>query len=214
MKILTNRLFWGIALLVGGGLLLLESFGILKDTSLLWTIITLAAGIYFLSVFFNNHAHWWALIPGVILIVFGITIGVETFLPTFVAAHLTGPIILIGIGLPFLLVYLVERSNWWAIIPAGVMFTIGSVAIISLFHSGSVGGGVFFLGLALTFVAVALLPNPMGRMWWAWIPAAILAIFGVLILAAAQNLINYVWPGGLILVGVWLVVRSLRKANP
>jgi hypothetical protein len=48
-------------------------------------------------------------------------------------------------------------------------------------------------------------------MRWAWIPAGILGLIGILILVAAEDLINYIWPSAFILAGLFLVVRSIRR---
>jgi len=45
-------------------------------------------------------------------------------------------------------------------------------------------------------------------MKWAWIPALVLAVLGVLVLALTSPTFNYVWPAALILAGGYLVVRA------
>jgi hypothetical protein len=70
---------------------------------------------------------------------------------------------------------------------------------------------MFFLGLGITFALVAILPGTEGQMRWAWIPAAILGLMGLLILIAAEELINYIWPSALIFAGLLLIGRSLRR---
>ena len=112
----------------------------------------------------------------------------------------------------FLLVYLRNRQAWWAIIPCGVMITLALVT--GLESESELGvGGVFFLGLALTFLVVYLVPNPEGRMTWALIPAAVLGIMGFLILAAAVQLIGFLWPLALVVVGAYLLFRALRQCT-
>jgi hypothetical protein len=211
MKLLSSRLLWGILLVVGGALLLLDTFGIFKGGALFWTVVAGIAGVFFLYVYITNHDHWWALIPGVIFLSIAATIGLNSFLPGFSDTNLGGTIILGGIALSFLLVYLAERGNWWAIIPAGVMATIAIVALLDASTSGAASGGIFFLGLGITFVLVAILPSSVGQMRWAWIPAGILGLMGILILVAAENLINYIWPAAIILAGIWLIIRSLGR---
>jgi len=211
MKVLSSRLLWGLVLVIGGILLLLDTFGIFKGGALFWTVVAAAAGVLFLSFYATNRPHWWALIPGIIFLAIAITIGFDAFLPGFSSSSLGGPIILGGIALSFLLVYLAERSNWWAIIPAGVMATIAIVAVVDAKASSAASGGIFFVGLGITFALVAILPTAAGQMRWAWIPAGILGIMGILILFAAENLINYIWPAALILVGLFMVVRSVMR---
>jgi hypothetical protein len=91
-------------------------------------------------------------------------------------------------------VYLAEKTNWWAIIPGGVLFTIAAVALMESSTTAIATGGIFFLGIGLTFALVAILPNTVGQMRWAWIPAGILVLMELLLLVAAENLINYIWP--------------------
>lgn len=211
MKLLSSRILWGVILVIGGALLLLDTFGIFKGGALFWTIVSGIVGLLFISLYVTNHDHWWALIPGIIFLAIATTIGLNSFLPGFNDTNLGGTIILGGIALSFLLVYLAERGNWWAIIPAGVMATIAIVAVLDASTSAIAGGGIFFLGLGLTFVLVAVLPTSVGQMRWAWIPAGILGLMGILILIAAENLINYIWPSALILAGIWLIFRSIRR---
>ncbi len=214
LKIISSRIFWGLVLVIGGALLLLDTFGIFKGGALFWTIIMAVVGVLFLSVYITNHAHWWALIPGIIFLALAALVGLDSFVPNFSATRLEGAIILGGIGLSFLLVYLVERRNWWAIIPAGVMATLAVVATLDPAVSGNASGGIFFLGLGLTFGVVAVLPTSSGQMRWAWIPAGILGVFGLLLLLAAGQLINYVWPAALVVVGVLLIVRAVVRKSP
>ncbi len=214
LKIISSRVVWGLVLVIGGALLLLDTFGIFKGGALFWTIILAIAGVVFLSVYISNHAHWWALIPGVIFLALAALLGLNSFVPNFSDTRLSGAIILGGIGLSFLLVYLVERRNWWAIIPAGVMATLAVVSTLDPALSGNASGGIFFLGLGLTFGLVAVLPTSSGQMRWAWIPAGILGIFGLLLLLAAGQLFNYVWPAALVVVGVLLIVRAVVRRSP
>jgi hypothetical protein len=211
LKLISSRIFWGIFLVLGGAILLLDTIGVIEGSELFWIIAAFIGGVLFLSAYFTNKEYWWALIPGTILLSLAIAIGLDSYLPGFKNASLAGPVILAGIALSFLLVYVVDKSNWWAIIPFGVMATLVVVAIIDLYVSTGGTAGIFFLGLGLTFGLVALLPNSVAKMKWAWFPAAILGVMGFLILIAAENLINYIWPIILILVGIYLVVRSFRS---
>jgi hypothetical protein len=210
-KILSSRLFWGLVLIIGGGLLLLNTFGLIAIADLIWAIILGIGGILFLGVYISNHDHWWALIPGVILIAISATIWLDKYYANIRNSDLISTIILGGIALSFFLVYLADRGNWWAIIPAGVMSTIAVVARANISQSGVTSGGIFFLGLALTFALVAILPNKIGPMRWAWIPAGILGLIGLVILLSRPDLINYIWPFALILGGALLVIRAIVR---
>jgi hypothetical protein len=70
-------------------------------------------------------------------------------------------------------------------------------------------GGLFFLGLALTFGLLGMLRVDDQRMNWPWIPAGVLLVLGVLFSLSATQWMNFVWPAALILAGVLLVFRTL-----
>jgi hypothetical protein len=78
-RIFSSAIFWGIILILGGGLFLLDTFGMINIGELLWLIITGVAGLLFLAVYLSNHDHWWALIPGTILLTFTTLIGLNTY---------------------------------------------------------------------------------------------------------------------------------------
>jgi hypothetical protein len=91
------------------------------------------------------------------------------------------------------------------------MATLAIVALLDTSASSGASGGIFFIGLGVTFALVAILPTSVGQMRWAWIPAGILGLIGLLILIAAESIINYIWPSAIILVGVWLIFRSISR---
>jgi hypothetical protein len=208
MKLLASRTFWGILLIVGGIVFLLQNMGIIEQGEIFFALLLAVGGLAFISVYFQDRANWWALIPGIVLLAVA-TMLFLTVLNLGLPDELGGVIVLGGIGLAFLLVYLSNRENWWAIIPAGVMFTLTAVIALEDLAPGFEIGGFFFLGLGLTFAVVAILPTPQGQMRWALIPAGILTAIGLLIIAALSNLINFIWPVVLILVGLFLVMRTL-----
>jgi hypothetical protein len=207
MNWITSRTFWGVLLIIGGIIFLLENLGILAIGGAFWGVILGVAAVGFLSVYLSNRENWWALIPGMVLLSVSVLIILNTIFPGDTGA-LGGVIVLGGIGLAFLLIYLTNRENWWAIIPAGVMLTLSVVVLLGEVISGFEVGGIFFLGLGLTFAVVAVLPTPHGQMKWAFIPAGIMIAMGLLITAALSPLINYIWPVALILAGLLLVFRA------
>ena len=211
------RIYLGIFLLALGGIALLQTLGII---SFALNLLSLGAGIafcigggFFLSMLLNRHQeNWWAAFPGVILFTLGLTIGMSTLFPR-IADIIAGAFFLAGVSLSFWLVFLIVPDNWWAIIPGGVMLTLSLIAFLSDFRptSGLETGGVLFLGLAATFALVAVLPRSKHKMSWPWIPAGILGLMGVLLQLSAANLIHFIWPVALILVGVFMVVKTLIR---
>jgi hypothetical protein len=161
----------------------------------------------FLLVFLTNRALWWAIIPGVTLIGLAALIALDQLLPT-VGEVAGGALFLGAMGLSFWVIYLTNREHWWAVIPGGVLFTLALVAGLSSVFDGLETGGILFLGLGLTFGLLSVVPTPQGQMKWALIPAAVLSVMGLLVLGAAVSLIGYIWPMALILIGLFLLLRT------
>ena len=208
------RIAWGLFLIAAGVLILLQNFNVLPEAlNLLWVFLMGGAGLFFLYTYLINRSNWWALIPSIILLDLTVVVALSLTRLELLQAW-SGPLVLGGIGLSFWAVYLARREQWWAIIPGGVLFTLAVVAgMDSVFRrlERSVDtGGVFFVGLGLTFALVGLLPTPRGRMRWAFIPALVLVIMGLFIFAAAEQLLNYLWPVAIILFGLYLVFRTFR----
>ncbi len=208
MKKLELNIVWGGLLVVLGVLLLLQSLGVLgKGMTLLWAVLFGIGGLVFLYVFYTNRANWWAIIPSFALLGLAALLGLEAVTPGGVG-RLGGSLFLGAIALSFWAVYLLNRENWWAIIPAGVLSTLTVVAGLPDSLQGTVTGGLFFIGLAATFGLVYLLPGKEGQMKWALIPAGILFLIGLMVMAASASLINVLWPLALIVVGGYIILRN------
>jgi hypothetical protein len=207
MKRFDPRIIIGTLLILAGGLGFFQAFGFLQDASdVFWGIVFLSAGAIFLFLFASGFAggNWWAAFPGFVLAGLGVVILLPDALD-----NIGGAIFLGAIGLSFWAVYLTGRDRWWAIIPGGVLFTLAIVsALPERVFGGAGSGGVFFLGLAVTFLLVVLLAN----MRWAYWPAGALGIFGILLFFQSQVfLVSYIAAGALIIAGIYIVLRSLRS---
>jgi hypothetical protein len=204
-----GRAIAGLLLLAIGVLLLLQNLGVPSVlSSVLLAIFFGLAGVAFLALFLTSADNWWAAIPGFALLSLGTLIGMQSVDPRL-GSQWGGSLFLGGIGLGFWAVYAARRENWWAIIPGGVLLTLAVVAGEGR-GAGREVGGIFFLGLGLTFGLVYLLPNPAGRMSWALIPALVLLVLGISITAAAPEVFGGLWPLLLILAGLYLLYRSRR----
>ncbi len=132
----------------------------------------------------------------------------SSFCPNSIEAY-GGAIFLGAIGLAFWVVYFTSpRERWWAIIPAGVLTTLALITFLPDLIGDMATGSVFFFGLALTFLLVALLTG----MRWAYWPAAALALVGLLAMFALGDVAGYAWAIVLIGAGGYLIFRSFRRA--
>jgi len=199
----------GILLIAAGVLLLLDTLGVFQFawSMLIGPLIGLG-GLVFLAVFILFKKEWWAVIPGFVLIAIGLTIFMDQRVQDF-SGRWGGLIFLSILGLAFLLVFITHPGNWWAIIPAGVLITLGGISVLD--EADWLQGGLLFLGLALTFGLVYILPKPAGKLKWALYPAAILLVISFAVFLGVENLINYVWPVALLVAGGFIVFRALRR---
>lgn len=209
MKRWDLRLVFGAILVLSGVLFLLDNLGVLKGAGdLFWAVLFAAAGGAFLYRFATDRAHWWALIPGFTLLGLAAVLALE-LLPLDDTEAISGGLFLASIGAAFWAIYLTRRDSWWALIPGGVLVTLGVVAAIGEKVKGEAVGGIFFLGLAATFGGLWALPMAQGRQTWAAIPAVVLGIMGVALLAGAAVGLSYVLPAALVIAGLYLLWRAL-----
>ncbi len=128
---------------------------------------------------------------------------------------LVGPMFAIG-GLVFLIVFIMDKKNWWALIPGFVLIGIGIIIFMdqSMESMGELWSGAVFLGLlGLAFVLVYLSDR---RHWWAIIPG------GVLLTLAGVTLISNegVLAGGVFFLGMaatfgllWILPKPAGRLN-
>jgi hypothetical protein len=203
--------------LVGGVLVvvgLLALLGTMFSVSLggfIWAVLFIAGGLVFIYFLATDRKSWWAAIPGFTLLGIGTLIGLEQIAPR-VTDVVGGALVLGGIGISFIVVYLMNRSFWWAIIPAGVMTSLVLLILMEPLLGGDVAW-IFLFGLALTFGVVYLMPGTSGeRMTWALYPAGVLALVAAVAMIASVAWAAYVFPVLLILGGIVLVLRAARKS--
>jgi hypothetical protein len=201
MKRFDYRILVGAALILGGILMLLDRSGMLPGAAdFFWAGILAVAAAIFLFWFFSDRSKWWAAIPGFTLA----GMAVSSLLLDRIGWG--GLAFLGGIGLGFWAIYLTGQERWWAIIPGGVLLTLGITSVMSTAYGVMDSGGVFFVGLGITFVLVALL----AKMKWAFIPAAVLLLLGFFLGTPFVGAMEYLWIGVLLVAGVILVISAFR----
>jgi hypothetical protein len=209
MRAIEARVAWGGLLIVLGVLFLLQTMGLVPgDLGLLWALVFGATGLAFLYLFLDNRERsWWAVIPGFTLLGLAGVILIGEF-GTNAMQPLGGALFLGMIGLSFVAIYAQNREHWWAIIPAGTLLTLALIAGLSGAFEGEGLGSLLFFGVAATFLVLYTVPTSRGRMTWALIPAGVLAILGAVVMATSSPVAGYIWPLALIVVGLYLLLRS------
>lgn len=206
----------GIVLMAVGLLLLLDLLGIVRSLAYLPPLIFAAVGVLFLSLFLRRRENWWAAIPGSVFL--GLAAVVTATQLTDGRAG--GALLFLFMAAGFAAVYLRERANWWALIPCGVMITLAVIVVLPAELQGPPVAAVLFLGLAATFGLLSLVPvrtaDHTGRMRWPLVPAAALAVLGVVFALQAAALllaIDVVLPAAMILAGIGLLVYAYRARH-
>ena len=212
MKSKSGRIIFGGLLILLGVILFIQSLLGFNISGLIVPALFLVGGGVFFYLFANNQEQWWALIPGFTLLGIGGLTGMGELAPRF-ASIFGGAFFLAMIGLSFLVIFILHREYWWAVIPAGVLFTLALMTLAGQ-ANGSLSGALFFLGLAVTFGVLGLMPVGQKDKW-PWIPAGACAVLA-LVLAIGSGIFNQpvfalLGPAILIVVGVYLIVRSARQ---
>jgi hypothetical protein len=115
-------------LLAVGVMVPLIELGILRDEFVATYVLT-AIALPFLVTFLRRRDQWWALIPAYVLLAIGVMIPLaeaEVFTDLLVTAY-----IMFVIAIPFFVVYVRDRKQWWALIPGGIMAVVGLSFLIA-----------------------------------------------------------------------------------
>jgi TM2 domain-containing membrane protein YozV len=198
--LIPTYVLWAIA-----GLLALIELNVL-DGVFLPAYVLPAIALPFIVVYLRDRAQWWALIPAYVLIAVAalVLLSETAFLPDAFEATF----VLTAIALPFLVVYLRNRSQWWPLIPAYVLLSIGVMTLLEelgILSDFLVPAYVMFV-IAIPFFVVYI-RNPSR--WWPLIPGGIMAAIGLSFLMVEA--FQYVFPALVILVGLWILIRSFTR---
>jgi hypothetical protein len=174
------------------------------------TFVLVVIALPFLYVYLRDRTQWWPLIPAYVLLAIGLMlllVEVEILQDAFVATY-----VLSSIALPFVIVYLLDRANWWALIPAYVMLSVGfMVGLIDarVLDDLLIPAYVMF-SIALPFLIVYL-RNP--KEWWPLIPGGVMGLIGMAFLLTERST-RIVAPILVIAVGVLIIIRQFMRQAP
>jgi hypothetical protein len=205
-----GRLVWGVALIASGAFFLAQQFGWFGPLQVpFWAVAFGLLGLIFLASFITDRRQWWGLIPGCTLL--GLALVMVNSENHFISGEQAGGLFLFCIGLPFLLIYLIDRRMWWALIPGGVLSILAVIAFVSSVVPGQIVAAIFFFGLAAVFAALRLVMRRSPWMGWATWVAIILAAIGALLLVTGPVATAVVGPVILIGLGLILLARAYAR---
>jgi hypothetical protein len=190
-------------------LLALITLGILRDEAIAMYVLA-AIALPFLIVFLRDQSQWWALIPTYVLLAIIVLLALTSV--RVIKDELIATYVLWTIALPFLIVFLRDRRQWWALIPTYVLGVIGlMVALIGIgiLVDLLVPAYVMF-AIALPFFVVYVRDS---KQWWALIPSGILGIIGISFLLATAA-VQYIGAVALVLAGAWILIRQFARREP
>jgi hypothetical protein len=203
-----QALVWGSLLILFGVMALVSN---LTDLSAwIWVIILAIAGLFVSGVYLSDRSQWTLLIPAYVLwAVAGLVAltALNVLQDEFIAMY-----VLAAIALPFLGVFLRDRAQWWALIPAYVLLTVGLMVV--LIESGVLSEllipAYVMFAVAIPFLVVFAV-NP--KQWWPLIPGGIMAVIALAFLVA-EAAVEYIAPAALGVVGLWILARQFIRKEP
>jgi hypothetical protein len=203
-----GRMIWGVALIAMGAFFLAQRLGLFGALQIsFWVFAFGFLAVLFLLTFVSDRRQWWALIPGFVLL--GMTLLIFNDQNEFMTSAQAGALVLFSLGLPFLLIYLVDRRMWWALIPGGVLTVLALITVLSGRElSGQVTAAVIFFGLAIVFALVRFTTRSNPYMGWATWVAILLAVSGALVLITGPQAAAITGPVILIGLGLFLLART------
>ncbi|WP_448377504.1 hypothetical protein [Fervidobacterium sp.] len=189
-----TEMLLGVALLLLGLLFLLERMDWAAARTLWGGGMALAGGAFLLAGV-QGRDRFWLVIPGAALLGLG--------LGAWRGGDLGGAFFLGFTGLGFLLVFALRATEWWALIPGGVLLSLALVALVEALWPGVEAGWALFLGLSATFGVLFAL----GHRWALWPALGLLAPL-VLALQGVGEVLSYLFPLLLVILGAWLLFRG------
>lgn len=211
-----HRAIPGALLVLLGTILLFGNLDLLENAdNIFWALVFLSAGVYCGFIFLSKREKWGLLALTFIFLFIGIAIIIEFI--HFIPDDLIGTILFWGLAAVFIYVGQRDEKYWWAFLVAGLMLVLGCIVVTETFNllNSEQTGFVFFLGLGLTFSYLWIIRSSQNNLYWTKYPAFICFIiaFLILITTASSVVSELVFPALLILLGAYLISRSITRKS-
>ena len=136
---ITRGWIGGLALILAGLLFLAQNMNWLGPWSpQVWMYVFAGASVlFFVNYFFSGIQEWGWLFPATILGGVALTLGLVQL---GVGDPILGAPVLGGVAVPFLVAFALDRTNWWALIPAFVLTAVAVIITITRREEGEMVG--------------------------------------------------------------------------
>lgn len=218
MASMESRRLFGLLLVVLGIGLLLVQLDILDEPEYILSALFFACGAALFASFLRTRQTWKILISGFFLFL-GVVLLNEA--ADLFPDELIGTLFLWMLAVAFFSAFFINRSQWWAIIPGGMLLSIGLLVAGEAYDvaEDEILAAIMMIGFGLTFLVLYLLRNSRMRTEWAiWPSGVFFAIAGIILFQelAPRRLIfsfhsDLLLPLLFIFVGILLVLRAYRQ---
>ncbi|MFC2036816.1 hypothetical protein ACFLYD_02435 [Chloroflexota bacterium] len=206
-RTIKQSVVWGGVLILAGLLLLVNQF--IELSPWVWVLMLAAAGLGALGLYLTDRSDWAMLLATYVLWAIALLLVLVTL--DILRDDAIAVFVLLAIALPFLGVFLRNRAQWWALIPAYVLLVIGvmiGLLALGVLNDLLVAAYVLF-AIAIPFFVVYARDR---KLWWALIPGGVLAVVG-LSLFVAESAFVYIGAALLFLAGIWILVRAFARGE-
>jgi hypothetical protein len=156
---LTDRSSWSLmipayVMLAIAVLIALVTADVMHDEVVAVFVLVVIA-IPFLALYLRDTKQWWWLVPGYVLLAVALMLLLEE--AGILGDALTASYVLFAIAIPFFVVYIRDRKQWWFLIPAIVL------TIIGLGLLGAADVGAYIVPILLLIAGVVLIVRLVMR---------------------------------------------------
>jgi len=216
MKSKDKHIIVATLIILIGVLILLHNLRVLYlDEQLFWGIVLIIVGGIFLRVYNRTSPRKSILIVGVLFLLLGLFITLDAII--FFPEDLIGTFFLWIGGTIFISIYIHKNDLWWAIIPGGIFLILGIIVALNAVRllEGDILWFIFLLGISLIFWFLFLIKDKKNKLDWAIYPAFLLTIFSFFILSLIweSQLSNILFPASIMFCGAYLLIKNVWNKN-